>query len=124
MRIYKQKISHPKNYKSPHRIRCVVASDRIHRKVYDNALRFAVPFKLFPNITGIPPLDISSTDKFTSNEYYIYPITMHGIRNEYRIRMYKDENTKILYAYKEHILDDGTYETYSVQDEFYNKIRE
>ena len=113
-----------KDYTKPNSIKCVVPSNRIHRKVYDNALRFAVPINLFSNATGIPPLDISSTDKFTSNEYYIYPITMHGIRNEYRIRMYKDENTKILYAYKEHILDDGTYETYSVQDKFYNKIRE
>ena len=113
-----------KDYTKPNSIKCVVPSNRIHRKVYDNALRFAVPINLFSNATGIPPLDISSTDKFTSNEYYIYPITMHGIRNEYRIRMYKDENTKILYAYKEHILDDGTYETYSVQDKFYTKIRE
>ena len=113
-----------KDYKKPNSIKCVVPSDLIYRRVYDNALRFAVPIKLFSNATGIPPLDISSTDKFTSNEYYIYPITMHGIRNEYRIRMYKDENTKILYAYKEHILDDGTYETYSVQDKFYTKIRE
>ena len=114
-----------KNYTKPNAIKCIVPSGLIYRRVYDNALRFAVPIKLFPNSTGIPPLDISSYDnKFTHNEYYIYPITMHGIRNEYRIRMYKDENTKRLYAYKEHILNDGTYETYSVQDEFYNKIRE
>ena len=114
-----------KNYTKPNAIKCIVPSDSIYRRVYDNALRFAVPIKLFPNSTGIPILDISSYDnKFTHNEYYIYPITMHGIRNEYRIRMYKDENTKRLYAYKEHILDDGTYETYSVQDKFYNKIRE
>lgn len=114
-----------KDYTKPNSIKCVVPSNKIYRKVYDNALRFAVPIKLFPNSTGIPPLDISSYDNFfTYNEYYIYPITMHGIRNEYRIRMYKDENTKILYAYKEHILDDGTYETYSVQDDFYTKIRE
>ena len=113
-----------KNFKKSNSIKCIVPYDTVYRRVYDNALRFAVPIKLFPNSTGIPPLDISSTDKFTSNEYYIYPITMHGIRNEYRIRMYKDENTKKLYAYKEHILDDGTYETYSVQDKFYTKIRE
>ena len=114
-----------KDFTKPNAIKCIVPSDLIYRRVYDNALRFAVPIKLFPNSTGIPPLDISSYDnKFTHNEYYIYPITMHGIRNEYRIRMYKDENTKILYAYKEHILNDGTYETYSVQDKFYNKIRE
>lgn len=113
-----------KDYTKPNSIKCVVPSNKIYRKVYDNALRFAVPINLFPNSTGIPPLDISSTDQFTHNEYYIYPITMHGIRNEYRIRMYKDKNTKILYAYKEHILVDGTYETYSVQDKFYNKIRE
>ena len=114
-----------KNYTKPNAIKCIVPSGSIYRRVYDNALRFAVPFKLFPNSTGIPILDISSYDnKFTHNEYYIYPITMHGIRNEYRIRMHKDENTKILYAYKEHILNDGTYETYSVQDDFYTKIRE
>ena len=114
-----------KDFTKPNAIKCIVPSDLIYRRVYDNALRFAVPIKLFPNSTGIPPLDISSYDnKFTHNEYYIYPITMHGIRNEYRIRMYKDENTKRLYAYKEHILNDGTYETYSVQDKFYNKIRE
>ena len=114
-----------KNYTKPNAIKCIVPSDSIYRRVYDNALRFAVPIKLFPNSTGIPILDISSYDNlFTHNEYYIYPITMHGIRNEYRIRMYKDENTKRLYAYKEHILDDGRYETYSVQDKFYNKIRE
>ena len=114
-----------KDFTKPNSIKCVVPSDLIYRRVYDNALRFAVPIKLFPNSTGIPILDISSYDnKFTHNEYYIYPITMHGIRNEYRIRMYKDENTKILYAYKEHILNDGTYETYSVQDKFYTKIRE
>ena len=113
-----------KDFTKPNSIKCIVPSDLIYRRVYDNALRFAVPINLFSNATGIPPLDISSTDEFTSNEYYIYPITMHGIRNEYRIRMYKDENTKILYAYKEHILDDGTYETYSVQDKFYTKIRE
>ena len=114
-----------KDFTKPNSIKCIVPSDLIYRRVYDNALRFAVPFKLFPNSTGIPILDISSYDnKFTHNEYYIYPITMHGIRNEYRIRMHKDENTKRLYAYKEHILNDGTYETYSVQDKFYNKIRE